>query len=220
MSDTKRIALLIFLVLWAIFSLAVSVRAEEFTSPKCGDELAFNVPVHKKLGTAHRVTGDYGGFGGAESATGAGCSTTTISQDTGTDTGLDFSVTHGQGFTMDGTTLTSVKVYFHSTSGSPTVEMRINNSSDFTTYLATQTSSALSDGAYTFTFNLSGLTDAGQYYFGMMKKSGTAVSVYYIGSSAYAGANNTFIYGGGPADWDMNSPNPDADLRFVISGCE
>lgn len=70
MSDTKRILLLIGLVFWCIFALAVSTRAEEFTSPKCGEEVALNIPVHKKLGTSHRVTGDYGGFGGSVPAAG------------------------------------------------------------------------------------------------------------------------------------------------------
>lgn len=76
MNDTKRIALLVGLVLWAIFALSVSVRAEELTSPKCGDEVALNIPVQKKMGTSHRVTGSEGGFGGP-SGTAAGGGTIT-----------------------------------------------------------------------------------------------------------------------------------------------
>lgn len=71
MTDTKRILLWLALVIWGIVALAFPVRAQEvcpvqFTEPKCYErvELAHAIPVHKKLGTSHRVTGDYGGFGG------------------------------------------------------------------------------------------------------------------------------------------------------------
>jgi hypothetical protein len=62
MSDWKRFAVWIGVLAWCFFSLVFDVRAG-------------GVTVHKKLGTAHRVTGDYGGFGGPEASIGGGACT-------------------------------------------------------------------------------------------------------------------------------------------------